>query len=431
VATPALTWWMLWPSLAFGAFVALALVRGGRRGRVPHRLLQTGAIAATVLAVVPVLRADAIPLERQPFSDSQQYADAASQLAHGNGYVTDVYVPPEKLGRDPPPPGTLRPPLHPPGYAVALAPFAVAGSHPDNVQLGAKLLAAFYVVVAASAAWSLGGALAAGVAASLVAAAPFGTTYGTFILSDAFGAALLVITVVLVQRPTRTRAALAGAAAGISTVVRLISGVVIPLLLVVLPAGRRLRAILFAAPFIVALALSQWSSYGSPHRTGYTYWDPDLRLFDPRYAWALERDGDAPGVVQDVLHGDLLEWACPCSPGGPQEELPNLVFYPAVLLGLFWIFTPPLLTVPGAIYAWRHRREPAAALTLLVAAVMLAYFVFFYYRAARFLAGPATLLAIWTAVAVGRWLAARFPEPGSATYQADQPPSTTTLEPVT
>jgi hypothetical protein len=81
--------------------------------------------------------------------------------------------------------------------------------------------------------------------------------------------------------------------------------------------------------------------------------------------------------------------------------MPNLTFYPMLLAGMFWVFSPPLVPLLGLVYAWRHRREAIGRYTLLVTFLSLLVFSVYFYQGTRFMAGPATLLTVLASV----WLA--------------------------
>jgi hypothetical protein len=174
--------------------------------------------------------------------------------------------------------------------------------------------------------------------------------------------------------------------------------------LAALPARVTRRVAVLAVPGLVALAAFQWSTFGSPLRTGYDYWLPDLRLFDVGYA--LQRPmGDGPTMVGDALNGQLLMGLCPCDgEGGPLTQLPNVLFYPAVLFGPFWIFAPPLVGLVGLVYACLRWREPAARFSVLLTLVTLVILSVYVFQAARLVAAPAVLLSIYAAVAAARLL---------------------------
>jgi hypothetical protein len=81
----------------------------------------------------------------------------------------------------------------------------------------------------------------------------------------------------------------------------------------------------------------------------------------------------------------------------------NLIFYPALLASLFWVFSPPLVPLLGFVYAWRHRRDAVGRYTLVVVALTFVVYLFYHYQGARFMAAPATLLVVLASV----WLAER------------------------
>jgi hypothetical protein len=206
----------------------------------------------------------------------------------------------------------------------------------------------------------------------------------------------------LVQRRSFVPAAVAACMLGLLALVRLSAAVALPALLLSLPRHLLRRVVVFALPGLLALAIFQWATFGSPLRTGYDYWLPELKMFDATYA--LQRPmGDTPTMVGDRLNGALLGWLCPCpDDGGPLTQLPNVLFYPAVLFGPFWIFAPPLVGVLGLVVAVRSWREPAARYTLWLTLLTLVMLVFYVFQAARLIAAPAALLTIYAAVGVGR-----------------------------
>src|SRR6185295_12666435 len=178
-----------------------------------RRLGQIVRMAAPLLALAfalgPVYAIGPRPLNRQPSPDAQEYADAARHLAAGDGYVTTIYR------------GEPRPPRYPPGFSLALAPFALVGSYPANVQLGSKLYAMLYLIVTLVAAWVVAGPLAAAVAVALVGSSPFAVRYASLVMSDAFAAALAVGALALVHRASMPRLGGAGLLSGGLVLVRL------------------------------------------------------------------------------------------------------------------------------------------------------------------------------------------------------------------
>ena len=286
------------------------------------------------------------------------------------------------------------------------------------------MLAAPYVVASVGYAWALGGSVAAAIAAALVGVSPFARRSGMLVLSDAFAAAGTVLTALLLVRPTAWRISVAGALTGVLVSVRL--GMIVNLagLCLALPIRRWPRALGFALPAIAGLGLYNWHAFGNPFRTGYHYLDPARVQFSWARAISAPPQGDGPWIVSDVLGGALFRWYCPCPFGDPQAALPNILFYPSLLLGLFWVFAPPLSTLPGLWYAWRQRRKPAAAFTLWVSAFTLGLYTLYFYQGSRFLAAPATLLLAFSGTAVAQWLrllsSSIPPEAPAARSEAEQ-----------
>jgi hypothetical protein len=303
-----------------------------------------GAVLAALVCLAVLLdveRAPERPLAQQPFPDSAEYANSARSLAHDKGFYTFIYK------------GRIQPPRYPPGYPMALSPFAAVGSYPRDVQRGAKFWTLAYVLVAVIAAWALGGPLAGAIVALLIGFSPFARDSAGLVLSDAFIAVLTVLMLPLLRTTTRSGARLVGAASGFATIVRLTAGVNLIGLLVAMPRRRWKTVVLWAMPSIVGLGLLQWLMFGSPLTTGYTYWGVSSHFFSLAYATSDSVIREGPFIFPDHLNGDLLNVVCPCQVGGPQNSMSNLTFYPALLAGLFWVYSPPLVPLLGLVYAWR------------------------------------------------------------------------------
>jgi hypothetical protein len=368
------------PPLLFG----LALLSRGRSARLM-------VVVALIWALLPVLASLPAPLPQQPFPDSQEYADAAYQLVHGNGYVTTVH------GHGP------EPPRYPPGFSLALTPFAALGDYPANVAVGARAFAVLYVVITAAAAWRLGGPTASALTLVLIGSSPFALVSSRLVLSDALAAALTVPLVLLIQTASTRRAALAGGLGSLLMTIRLSAGLALPALFLAVPGRMRWALVAGAAPLILALGTFQWYTFGSPLRTGYDYWPPGVSNFSLAYATVRAPFGDGPWIVSDRLNGLLMRWVCPCVSGGPQATVTDVQLYPAVLLGLFWVFTPPLITLVGLAYLWRKRGDAGARFTLAQMVLSLVFYCVYYYQGSRFMAAPATVLAIYSGVGIAYW----------------------------
>jgi 4-amino-4-deoxy-L-arabinose transferase-like glycosyltransferase len=344
-------------------------------------------ICAAVLFNVE--RAPEQPLAQQPFPDAAEYANSAHSLAHDKGFYTYVHS------------GSRQPPRYPPGYPMALAPFAAIGAYPHDVQRGAKFWAMVYVLVAVFAAWTLGGPLAGLITALLIGFSPFAKDSAGLVLSDAFVAALTVLMLPLLKVITRSGARLGGAATGLATLARVTAGINLIALLVAFPRRSYKSLLLFAVPSLIGLGILQWIMFGSPLTTGYSYWGVSGHFFSISYLTSNTVIREGPFIFPDRLNGQLLNWICPCQVGGPQNSLPNLTFYPLLLAGAFWVFSPPIVPLLGLVYAWRRRRDAIGRYTLVVTTLTLLLFEIYYYQGTRFMAGPATLLIVMASV----WLA--------------------------
>jgi hypothetical protein len=244
------------------------------------------ALAVLVAAALPLILVKPTPLRDQPFPDAQEYADAANQVAQGNGYTTTIHG------------GRAQPPRYPPGYSVALVPFSKWGpAYPKGAELGAKVILLALLVTVWGTAWLLGGPLAAGFAAGLAGVSPFFLSMSHLVLSDPLAAMLVVLSLALITTAGTRRTAVAGALAGAAVVVRLANIVTLVGLVAILPRLRpRLTALVAALPFVVALLVYQWATFGQPLKTGYDYYLPGLREFAPHYAWGDPLGRDGPNV---------------------------------------------------------------------------------------------------------------------------------------
>ena len=352
------------------------------------------------LSLGPLAAIEPRPLNRQPSPDAQEYADAARHLAAGEGYFVTIRR------------GEVQPPRYPPGFSLALAPFGWFGSYPANIQLGSKLYAMLYLVVTLVAAWVVAGPLAAAVAAALVGSSPFAVRYASVVMSDAFGAALAVAALAFIARPTPPRLAGAGLAVGALIAVRLSGVLNLAALLAAsfATAGHRVswwgRMLLAggAAVGMLLVAGQQWLTFGNPLATGYAYWLPEIRTFGLDYPLSLDSLRDGSGIVADSLDGLLVRAFCPCPDDDPLRAFRPVTLYPLAVFGIFWIFVPPLTTIPGAIEVWRRRREPGPAYVLWLTIITVLFHLIYYYLGARFVAGPTTLLAIYSGAFVARYV---------------------------
>jgi 4-amino-4-deoxy-L-arabinose transferase-like glycosyltransferase len=355
----------------------------------PRRILDLTAAVILVVALVSVAGVRSKAPSQQPFPDGAEYADSAQRLADDQGYVTYVHGP------------VAEAPRYPPGLSLALAPFGMVGHYPSNIELGGKVLGLVYVLVMVGAAWGLGGPLAAAIAGLVVLISPFARENAAYTLSDGLVASLQVLMLPILRRLTPEGERLSGAMTGFASVIRLTAGVSLIATLAACPRSGIRRVLLWALPFLVGLGLLQWALYGNPLYTGYDYWDVGFRqTFSFANVFGAQTAREGAAVYTDLLGGHLMGFVCPCGVGGSIAQLNNFWFYPAVLAGGFWVYAPPVLPLLGLWWAWRHRREPVGRYALVLVFGSLLVFYFYLFQAARFVAGPASVLVVLSAVAI-------------------------------
>ena len=97
---------------------------------------------------------------------------------------------------------------------------------------------------------------------------------------------------------------------------------------------------------------------------------------------------------------------------------PPLVTYPSVLLGLYWVYMPPLFAVFGLAWLWWTRREAAARFITVVVLLNLAIYALCLFMGARFIAPAALLLTVASGAGVAVILRSLGPMlSGSSTSQ--------------
>lgn len=350
--------------------------------------------------------ASPLPLDAQPQPDALSYADGAVQIANGNGFRLryDETKPTDEQTSDAP----LRPSRYPPGFSLALAPFVEFGDNSaTDTQVGSKFYVIVLLVLVFIAAWIIGGPWAALLAAVLTIAAPFTAKSARLVMADAFGAALTVGVLIAVLLATRESVGVrgqqrwyfvAGVLAGYGVLTR--TGA-IPTLIALIVAARlrpQMKAVLLgAAPIMIMLWTYQWTEFGNPLATGYNYHLPHLKAFGAEFVTAENLFGERGWIHADRLGGAAMRWTCPCDEYGPMGKASNLVFYPSVMLGLYWVFVPPFVPLLGVWELVRRRGSPAARFTILVVASNFLLVVPYFYQGARLVAPAAFLLLIYSA----------------------------------
>ena len=358
----------------------------------PGHVITLGCLALlTVSGILLLLFQNPYPLINQPFPDAHEYLNAAYRIAHGHGYTTTV----RDNAFSPHVHHVVNPPRFPPGTSLVLAPFALIGTYPANVEFGARLIVLGLVFVVGWAGYSLSGWFAALLAAFVTAISSFATFSAHVVMSDALGALLTVVCLPLMTLKAKWAFYLAGFAAGYGFVCREAGIIVVASLLIVIGGSDRLRVAAGAAGPIFGLALYNWSTFGAPWRTGYSYW---LGPFQ-EYSLSYVTKHDWPA---NVAYGSSLELfhLVGHSPSGLTGTVPNLLFYPLIALGFSFFFGPPLLTLVGVVTAIRswHRRE--ARFTLILAAGSAVFLMANFQQDPRLIAGPCILLTVWGVVGV-------------------------------
>lgn len=348
------------------------------------------ALLLTLVTVLSVNSAPAKPLQEQVTPDARQYIDTAQNIVEGNGFVTnyDATIP--------------NPPRYAPGYPLALAPFAKLQEFPEGQQLGQRVIVILYVLAVVGAAWALAGANAGSFAALILLLTPFARASVPHVMSDLFGAFVPLLVVPLLVFRTDAGDRLSGALLGFAATVRLTAGVgLIAALIAVHDRRARIRLILWAAPFIVALHALQYAMFGNPFFTGY---DNGNAGFSEMFALRNIVDTPAAEGLWMIPEPFPNAWIDQLAPAGaaPATGLSNLFFYPAVMLGLVWIYLPPFIGVVGIVYAWRHRHEAAVQYAVLSAVGTIVVYWFYGYQAARMIAISGTMLVVLTAAGLAR-----------------------------
>jgi hypothetical protein len=346
---------------------------GGRR-------LAAAALAVLAVDVFAVSVTPQPPLARQPAPDAQEYFDSASQLRSGHGYVTSTHDPLAVHVS-----ATLNRPRYPPGLPImmALVP-ARTRQHVFPKAVGILLVTAVWIL-----GWEMGGPVGASVASVLVVASPFLRQSALLVMSDGLSALLTVAVALTVRRYPR----LAGFLAGFAVVVRLSNGVLLVAALAVARDRRRLA--MWSVPPMACLVAYQWAAFGSPLHTGYVAHTAEFGL-------------------HYVLPGRLTQSGI---------AVPNLVYYPGLLLGLFPAFFPFGVSITAVIEAWWRRRSAEGTFFFVLGGTTLVVFIPYFFRDSRFVAAPAMIEAALVGAVVARFIrwASRWPRRGRRDRNSGSP----------
>lgn len=329
------------------------------------RACQHHTIAVGGIAVVSTALALTSATHSAAGADASGYLSEAASLANGQLFHRDELADVAR-GHDPfitsplgwrPATDGLQSPTYPPGLPLLMAiPQALAGA--TGASLVVILSGAIAVVATAYLAFQLAGSIAAVLAAALIAFTPVFVYQAIQPMSDVPVTAAWMVCFALLARGYDSAA---GMACAVAVLIRpnLAPIAIVPLLL----SQRRLR---FAAPVAVsgaALALLQWTWYGSPLRSGY----------------------------------------------GSADELFALSNIPANASRYFrWLIaTSPVLVLAVLGVVRRHSDRMVrslAAFAVLVIAAYLVYAVFEEWSYLRFLLPALAVMAVLTAAELAAWI---------------------------
>lgn len=188
-----------------------------------------------------------------------------------------------------------------------------------------------------------------------------------------------------------------GLIAGYGFVIRESGIIVVACVLVVVAGWDRLRVGVAAALPIAGLAIYNWATFGAPWRTGQAYWLGSFHLYSLSYVlkhpWS---EGGEINYAFSLRFFHLLGH----THSGFIALVPNLWFYPLILLGFSTVFGLPWVTLVGLIAAAWRWRLPEARFTLLLAVLTVVFYMPNFEQDPRYLAGPCFLLTAWAAAAV-------------------------------
>ena len=373
-----------------------------------HKMIPQGTLFLLIIfGFWTILVSDFVPLESQPFPDTQSYASQARQIADGNGFVIDfderISSAKNLIGAK-----DTYPSRYPPGFSIFLSPFVVAFGN-SGIEVGVKVAVFSMLLTATIIAKRLSGYFAAIIVALTIATSPFFRKSSTLVMSDAFGALLCLLAILTVIeltrreiRGTKTRnlSILLGMICGYAVISRIsLIFLFVAAIVVFAKRGNLSMIVLGFSPFVLFLGILQYVQFGSPIRTGYSIYVQNITEFSFSYIARQNIFGERGFIFPDLLHGRLMTWTCPCDKFGPIGKAPNFVFYPATLAGLYWIFMPPLLGVLGLIKIFLTRMSLTyqfmAAVIALNTLLMSAYF----FQGARLVAPSAQILVICGSIA--------------------------------
>ena len=133
--------------------------------------------------------------------------------------------------------------------------------------------------------------------------------------------------------------------AGYGVVIRESGVVVLVALLIVVSGWNRLRVIAGALPPVLGLAIYNWKTFGAPWGSGYGYWLGPFHEYSLSYVFKHPWPGAEGYYARSLQFFHLAR----ITHTGVIGLLPNLWFYPLMILGFSAIFGPPWLSLVGLV----------------------------------------------------------------------------------
>lgn len=368
------------------------------------------AAAGLLLNVLIVFQAPRNVEAIGPFPDSHSYVAQALEMSRGN-FKTVPWL--GEVGQSPEPDGLMHPSRFGPGFPLVLAPMVgVLGRSTESVLLASALIVLVLVLISTLVAKAIGGWAAGAFTAWVWAVSPFVAAMSRIVMADALIALVAVLAFSIIWwMAVGIRSSLALASAAIMLGLVLGFGLLIHLRLgiLIVAAFVTVRNRLSWAwmsvgilPGALALIMYQWIVFGNPFMNGYDYYLPDLELFVWTSPITWDATGDGPWVVTDRWNGWFFLWLCPCAfPGaGVMHHTPPILTGPATFLGLYWVYLPPLLAIPGFVWMRNNWSTPGAQFAVVAIGLNFLLYVFAVGQAVRYLAPSAALLIILSSIQI-------------------------------
>ena len=325
----------------------------------------------------------------KPYYDSFSYSLSAHNLYHHHIYGLKLF-------------GQYYPPKYPYGYPLLIIPFYIIfGSQPYNAVYCTLFFSLLSIVFAYLIGKELGNRFTGLMAAILVFLCPKHVEFSKYILAESSSTFLALFICWLLLKVTdlntkkqKLLLLFLGVIAGFSVSVHLTNCLFIPPVLIALLLGRKSKLsslfkkesiVLFGIILaLIPMLIYQFHTFGSPLRTGYQVWNPEL--FSKFKSFSL-RFFVQP--YNDHIRGNIFILLFALA--GLDKH-----FYPTSMI--------PLL-IGGSLLIFSKRREHSKQMKFLIFTSLLVtslfvFFSFYYWKDSRFLLRGVPLLMILAACGV-------------------------------